>query len=110
MLGLLVRLRAAIRRGGFIWTWAGAASAMNQPLGPIVRATADLLTTAHLLEHVRQCEGDRCGWLFINSTKNHSRRWCVMSHCGNVAKVRRFRLKQRREQSARPATSGKAAR
>jgi len=106
----LGRLRVAVGRRGFNWTWAGADSALDQPLGPIARAAADLLTTPHLLEHVRQCEGDRCGWLFVDSTKNHSRRWCVMSDCGNVAKVRRFRLKQRREQSARPATSGKAAR
>ena len=96
----LGRLRVAAGRRGFEWTWAGADAALDQPLGPIARAAANLLTTPHALERVRQCEGDRCGWLFVDSTKNHSRRWCVMSDCGNVAKVRRFRLKQRRRRLA----------
>jgi len=103
----LGRLRVAAGRKGFDWTWAGADAALDQALGPIARAAADLLTSPGLLERVRQCEGERCGWLFVDSTKNHSRRWCVMSDCGNVAKARRFRLKQRRGQSGRSATSGK---
>ena len=95
----LGRLRLARSRKGFTWSWAEKDESLDQPLGPIARSAADLLTSPHLLERVRQCEGDSCGWLFVDSTKNHSRRWCVMSDCGNVAKVRRFRLKQRRARS-----------
>ena len=104
----LGRLRVASSKKGFNWTWANADDALDQPLGPIARSAADLLTSPHLLEQVRLCEGDTCGWLFVDSTKNHSRRWCVMSDCGNVAKVRRFRMKNRRSRSARSATSRKA--
>ena len=95
----LGRLRLVRSRKGFTWSWAEQDESLDQPLGPIARSAADLLTSPHLLERVRQCEGDTCGWLFVDSTKNHSRRWCVMSDCGNVAKVRRFRLKKRRARS-----------
>jgi predicted RNA-binding Zn ribbon-like protein len=101
------RLRVASSRKGFTWTWTNEDGALDQPLGPIARSAAELLTSPHLLEHVRQCEGDTCGWLFVDSTKNHSRRWCVMSECGNVAKVRRFRMKNR-VRAASSAVSRKA--
>ncbi len=104
----LGRLRVASGKKGFNWTWPNSDDALDQPLGPIARSAADLLTSPHLLEQVRQCEGDTCGWLFVDSTKNHSRRWCVMSDCGNVAKVRRFRMKNRRTRSAGSTTSRKA--
>ncbi len=92
----LGRLRVISSKKGFAWTWADAADTFDEPLGPIARSAAELLTSARLLERVHQCEGETCGWLFVDSTKNHSRRWCVMSDCGNVAKVRRFRLRNRR--------------
>jgi predicted RNA-binding Zn ribbon-like protein len=104
----LGRLQVVTSKKGFNWTWANADDALDQPLGPVARSAADLLTSPHLLEQLRQCEGDTCGWLFVDSTKNHSRRWCVMSDCGNVAKVRRFRMKNRRARSAGRATSRKA--
>ncbi len=31
----------------------------------------------------------RCGWLFVDETRNHSRRYCSMKDCGNRAKQRR---------------------
>jgi predicted RNA-binding Zn ribbon-like protein len=94
--GSLGRLRLVSSKQGFTWTWADSANAFDEPLGPVARSAAELLTSPHLLERLHQCEGDTCGWLFIDSTRNHSRRWCVMSDCGNVAKVRRFRLRKRR--------------
>jgi len=101
------RLRVAASQKAFNWIWVNADDALDHPLGPIARAAAELLTSPHLLEHVRQCEGGTCGWLFVDSTKNHSRRWCVMRECGNVAKVRRFRMKNR-VRTASSAASRKA--
>ena len=103
----LGRLRLTSNKKGFNWTWLNSEDALDQPLGPIARSAAELLTSPHLLEQVRQCEGDTCGWLFVDSTKNHSRRWCVMSDCGNAAKVRRFRMKNR-VRTAGSAASRKA--
>ncbi len=34
-------------------------------------------------------DGIPCDWLFIDTTKNRSRRWCSMSDCGNTNKSRR---------------------
>src|SRR5262245_37953119 len=103
----LGRLRVAANQKRFEWTWTSSDDALDQPLGPIARSAADLLTAAHLLQQLRQCESVTCGWLFVDSSKNHSRRWCVMSDCGNAAKVRRFSMKIRGARSARSATSGK---
>ena len=39
---------------------------------------------------VRECGASDCAWLFLDTSKNHHRRWCDMTRCGNRAKVRRF--------------------
>ena len=56
----------------------------------IIRSAADLLTS-DALTRVRQCSGESCSWLFVDSSRNRMRRWCDMQACGNRAKVRRFR-------------------
>jgi predicted RNA-binding Zn ribbon-like protein len=73
------------------WAWADV-EALDFPLGPIAHSAAELLTS-HARPRLHQCEGDNCGWLFLDSSKNHSRRWCDMRDCGNRAKVRRHRSK-----------------
>jgi predicted RNA-binding Zn ribbon-like protein len=79
-----------------VWSWEAGTQALDQMLWPIVRSAADLLTSGDL-SRVRQCAGDRCGWLFVDRSKNHSRRWCDMAECGNVAKVRRHRRRKAAE-------------
>jgi predicted RNA-binding Zn ribbon-like protein len=56
----------------------------------ITKAAADLLTDGPI-DRVRQCAGQSCSWLFMDTSRNRSRRWCEMKACGNRAKVRRFR-------------------
>jgi predicted RNA-binding Zn ribbon-like protein len=46
------------------------------------------------LERVRECANHDCGWLFLDLSRNRSRKWCDMSSCGNRAKVRRFRERE----------------
>jgi len=87
----LGRLRIAATTDGFRWEWTHSEDALDDPLGPLARAAADLLTREADCGHVGQCQGETCGWLFIDSSKNHSRRWCDMRDCGNRAKVRRHR-------------------
>lgn len=62
-------------------------------LGPVAWAAADMLENAPL-ERVKECPGENCGWLFLDTSKNRSRQWCSMKTCGNVAKVKRFRQKR----------------
>lgn len=55
----------------------------------IVKDTVDLLTSDQL-NRVKRCQSDECGWLFIDTSKNNSRKWCNMNSCGNRAKARRY--------------------
>lgn len=41
------------------------------------------------LGRLRQCADDGCGWLFLDRSKNGSRRWCSSADCGNRARARR---------------------
>ncbi|MGV8864824.1 MAG: CGNR zinc finger domain-containing protein [Pseudomonas sp.] len=45
------------------------------------------LLASDLVAKIKQCEG--CTWLFIDTSKNHRRRWCSMATCGNRAKAQR---------------------
>jgi predicted RNA-binding Zn ribbon-like protein len=61
-------------------------------LAPVALDAQQLLAAE--LSHVHICdesEVGRCGWLFLDETRNHSRRFCSMRDCGNRAKQRRFR-------------------
>jgi predicted RNA-binding Zn ribbon-like protein len=48
------------------------------------------------LSRVKKCEGDECEALFIDESKNKSRRWCDMAHCGMLRKSKVFYDKHRR--------------
>lgn len=93
----LNRLRVGSDRNGYHWEWTMSEPGLDDLLGPIARSAAELLISNSAFEKIRQCQGDNCGWLFLDSSKNHSRCWCDMRDCGNLAKVRRHRQKQRRE-------------
>ena len=41
------------------------------------------------LGRLRQCGDQGCGWLFLDRSKNGSRRWCSSADCGNRARARR---------------------
>ena len=62
-------------------------------LWPIARAAADLLTSSDMAL-LRACSSATCQWLFLDTSKNHHRRWCSMKVCGNRAKVRKFYAKK----------------
>jgi predicted RNA-binding Zn ribbon-like protein len=74
--------------GGFVWDWAGGEHALDRMLWPVARDAAELLTAEELFR-VGQCSDERCGWLFLDMSRNHTRRWCSMKDCGNRAKARR---------------------
>lgn len=75
-------------QGHYAWDWREKATALDWILWPVWRSTSDVLTSeeVHL---VRQCASEDCSWLFLDTSKNHSRRWCDMQNCGNRAKVNR---------------------
>ncbi len=80
--------------GGFGWEWTGMEDSLTSLLWPVARDAALVLTSAQLPK-LRECAGEACGWLFLDLTKNASRRWCDMADCGNRAKARRYRERKR---------------
>jgi predicted RNA-binding Zn ribbon-like protein len=81
-------------RGGRVgWEWREPAAALESPLWPVARAAAALLASDET-RRVRECDGEGCGWLFLDRSRGRRRRWCTMEDCGNLAKVRRFRRRR----------------
>jgi predicted RNA-binding Zn ribbon-like protein len=87
--------RLARVSGAFVWTWDDSDRTLDRALWPVAGSAAELLTSNDLAM-IRQCGGDECGWMFLDTSRNHSRQWCNMKDCGNRAKVRRFRQKVQR--------------
>jgi predicted RNA-binding Zn ribbon-like protein len=79
---------------GYAVDWTDK-SALDRMLWPIALSAAELLTSPNLT-HVRECEGDQCDWLFVDTSRNHLRRWCSMDECGNRAKSQRFLARKRK--------------
>lgn len=89
----LPHAKLARTSSGVGWIWDDADGAIDGFLWPIIGSAARLLTVLDARQ-VRECASDTCSWLFVDATKNHSRRWCDMRTCGNRAKVREHRRRQ----------------
>jgi predicted RNA-binding Zn ribbon-like protein len=81
-------------RRDFVWRYRGFPDQPASPLWPIAEAAAELLSSGERAR-IRECSNETCRWLFLDQSKNHSRRWCDMSVCGNRAKARRFHARER---------------
>ena len=84
----LPHLRLEAQGEGFRWDWRDGDRSLLQPLRPLARSAAELLTGDELAR-TRECDGVTCTWLFLDQSRNRSRRWCSMESCGNRAKARR---------------------
>jgi predicted RNA-binding Zn ribbon-like protein len=84
----------AANGGQFAWTFAERPDALDRILWPVALSAAEMLTSSELAR-LGQCRGPDCGWLFLDTSRNRRRQWCAMQDCGNRAKVRTFRRKQR---------------
>ncbi|TXL70435.1 hypothetical protein FHP25_34480 [Vineibacter terrae] len=80
---------ASAADGGFKFDFTHAPPGIAL-LGRLAWSAVDLLATAPP-ERIKQCPGHGCGWLFLDVSKNNSRRWCDMATCGNRTKATRFR-------------------
>jgi predicted RNA-binding Zn ribbon-like protein len=65
----------------------------------LAKKAADLLTGFNPAR-LKVCGNPECGWMFLDATRNASRRWCDMAGCGNRAKARRFY--RRKKLAAKP--------
>jgi predicted RNA-binding Zn ribbon-like protein len=100
----LSHLRLEQENGAFAWRWDMNESPLDRVLWPAVRSAAELVSREERLR-VRECAADRCGWLFLDRSKNGSRRWCDMTVCGNRAKARSYHARRRAARKPGPAGS-----
>ena len=80
--------------GAFRWAVDAEAEELDSPLRPVLESAVSLMTSERM-KRLRRCGNSTCYWLFIDQTKNCSRRWCEMASCGNLMKVRRHRERHR---------------
>ena len=84
----MARSQIIVEADEFGWNWTGGEDEIDQMLWPVVHDAARLLTSKERYR-VGKCVDDKCGWLFLDTSRNRSRRWCSMKDCGNRAKARR---------------------
>jgi predicted RNA-binding Zn ribbon-like protein len=75
--------------GGYGWQWRSEGDDLDLILWQVAKAGAELLTSDGIY-NVRMCAAEPCRWLFVDTSRNHKRRWCDMRICGNRAKARKF--------------------
>lgn len=97
---------------GLAWTTLADPRALDRVLWPVAQSAVHYFTTG-ALSRLGVCPGEECGWLFEDTSRNRSRRWCDMTDCGNLDKVRRFRSRRgsrgsRRDRSSEPETDAEA--
>ncbi len=77
---------ARLRPGSYAYAWDG--DDPMRAVWPCATAAVDLLRHGPL-DRLKVC--DVCPWLFIDASRNHSRRWCSMDECGGRLKMQRYR-------------------
>ena len=87
------RSRLVYDRDGVGWSLPSDSDELERPLWEIARSAAELLTSGEH-DRIKECASTTCEWVFLDRSRNHSRRWCDMSDCGNRAKARRFHAKK----------------
>ena len=87
--------RLAPAEEGFRWVLPAEADELELTLRPLAESAVSLMTSPRMAR-LRRCGNATCYWLFLDETKNASRRWCEMASCGNLMKVRRHRARAKR--------------
>jgi len=68
---------------------------MQRKVSEFALQVEEILVTVELAR-VKKCEGEECEALFIDESKNKSRKWCDMAHCGMLRKSKVFYDNHRR--------------
>jgi predicted RNA-binding Zn ribbon-like protein len=91
------------KEDGLAWVWRSVDKPVDRVLWMIAQDALDLLSD-DLIDRIGECADDRgCAYLFIDMTRNHSRKWCSMDSCGNRAKAKKhYERKKRVEAGSYP--------
>ena len=94
----LSHLRMMPAGGAYGWGWDRSGddggARLDSPLWPVAQSAAELLTSPKL-GRTKVCAGEGCGWVFLDESRNGSRRWCDSRDCGNRERVRRHLARKR---------------
>ena len=90
------RVAVAMSAESFGWEVEDAKPSVELILAPVLWSAADLLI-APQRARLRECSNEKCLWLFLDDSKNGTRRWCSMQACGNRAKAHRHYLRHKGE-------------
>jgi predicted RNA-binding Zn ribbon-like protein len=86
------------KKGRPQWDWRDIDAEL--PVRALALSASELLISRDL-DRVRACDSPGCRWLFLDTSKNHTRRWCDMKVCGNRMKARKFKARLTIGSSAR---------
>jgi predicted RNA-binding Zn ribbon-like protein len=76
---------------GYRQRWQGEESDPRALVWRVLWSAASLLQSDEI-GNVRVCDGDDCGWMYVDRSRNGFRRWCQMRTCGTREKTRRRRV------------------
>jgi predicted RNA-binding Zn ribbon-like protein len=76
------------------WDWSATKGETELPLWALAMNASELMLSESM-DRVQACDNPECRWLFLDTSKNHTRRWCDMKLCGNRMKARRFKAQRR---------------
>lgn len=97
----MAHMQLAVDEAQARWEWLYQPDDLSQMLGPVAWSVVEVLQSDDR-RTLRECEGSNCNWLFLDTSRNHSRRWCSMQSCGNRAKAKRHYHRGRAASKQRP--------
>lgn len=104
----MMRSQIVKTQEGFYWDVTGHKAKLDWILNPVIRSAAELLVS-EAFRRVKKCADSICGWLFLDISRNRSRRWCDMRDCGNRAKASRFYKKNKDSNTVSSSSTARSA-
>lgn len=76
-----------IRGPDGLWKWSQTKPGLGMP-GDRLALQLERLLTSDGMTWFHRCEDQGCGWVFLDTSRHHNRRWCSAADCGNRNRVR----------------------